>query len=122
MAEHTNDELYGLMVRHERELREEQAKAMERALTLQAKEYDRRLEELNHAHARALEDKSHFLQKAIYDQTQRELAEWKDRINGELAAHRLAVAGTQRTLALVVLIAMPIVAAAMNLVLGVVLK
>ena len=82
------DDVLKLMVRHERELREQSAVALEKALALQAREYDRRLAELNHAHARALEDKAMFLQKALYEQTQRDFQTWREEIIATLAADR----------------------------------
>jgi hypothetical protein len=80
------DEVYRLMVQHERELREQNAKALEQALKLQAHEYDRRLDQLNGEHQRALEDKAQYLQRIVFDQSQKDFAAWKEQYHNDHAA------------------------------------
>jgi hypothetical protein len=53
-------------IKHERELREASALALEKALTIQAEEYERRLHELNEAHKQAAADREDFLARTEY--------------------------------------------------------
>ena len=46
---------------------EERLRGMDRALELQAKEYDRRLHELNHAHEQAVEVQHTYVTEEIHD-------------------------------------------------------
>ena len=64
-------------LQHERELREAGERAAQRALELQAREYDRRLGELNQSHERALREAARVVSQDSFevykDSTRREL-------------------------------------------------
>lgn len=58
----------------------ERVTGSERAMVLQAKEYERRLEELNHAHARQVAMQMTFVSKDSWDG----MMEWRDGVNKSL--------------------------------------
>ena len=118
MSDVSHDEVVRIFVLHERELREQQAKALERALELQAKEYDRRLEDLNHAHARALSAEAHTVQQAVYDATMEDLDVWKASVKEDIAVLRGEVGKAKLIFGLVLAFGVP----AMTLLAGILLK
>jgi len=57
----------------------------ERALALQAREYERRLDDLNHAHDQAVTDRSSFVSVGAYNSGNHELEAWKRTVDIVLA-------------------------------------
>lgn len=77
--EHTPEyDLIQQRIDHERELREETAKASKIALDLQAKEYERRLEALNNAHHKSEVDRTMFVKQDMYDARITGIDAWKE--------------------------------------------
>ena len=56
-----------VQIKHEREMREELGRLLERALVLQAKEYERRLDALNHEYERILAAEARSVSSERYD-------------------------------------------------------
>jgi hypothetical protein len=63
---------------------EAQLQSSDRALEMQAREYERRLGELNHAHARALEAQNTTVTREVYDINKREMMEWRRVVDSRL--------------------------------------
>lgn len=57
---------------------EQYQKATEKALELQAKEYERRLDSLNHAHDQAIQDKTLLLPREIFEAFLKEFQQYKE--------------------------------------------
>ena len=68
-------ELRAIFDGHERELRKQVEDATARNLERQALEYERRLADLNHAHTRTLEAQSRTVSREIYESQHREVKE-----------------------------------------------
>lgn len=86
---------HNLQVSHVREVALEKAAALEKALelqahmnekalTLQAKEYERRLEELNHSHKNAMENWARTLPRELFEQFEKSTDEWKRSVDAAL--------------------------------------
>ena len=71
-------------IQAEAELIETKSNLLDKALALQAKEYERRLFELNHAHEIALENWRMSLPREMFDLAQTEFVRWKDLVNLDL--------------------------------------
>lgn len=56
---------------------EREFRALEKALDLQAREYERRLELLNHAHAEAQRILATYLPRELYERAHQEVVEWQ---------------------------------------------
>lgn len=65
--------------------RDELRQQDQKALKLQAEEYERRLDELNHAHDEARRVLGTYVTKTAYDKDQEAFRELRDRVNVELA-------------------------------------
>jgi hypothetical protein len=68
---------------------EEKIAGLQKAISLQAAEYERRLTELNHAHAQATTERRQFLQQDVFmtfkdanNNWQREMEVWRSRVIG----------------------------------------
>lgn len=68
-------------IRHERELREQWQTLAEKALRLQADEYERRLDALNHEFARANEERARVVSSATWNEFRKGFEEWKIEVN-----------------------------------------
>ena len=96
-----------------RELIVQQDKSVEKALELQAREYERRLDDLNHAHKQAVETQATFVSREVYDAyvasqlaaadlERRDKQKWRDEVQQELASSRGATLAQQRTVTIIV--------------------
>lgn len=75
-----------LLVSHQTEIASERNAAQDKALTLQAIEYQRRLDALNHANERAIENWNRTLPRELFDAFVREGDKWRDDVNLKLAS------------------------------------
>ena len=57
---------------YERAITDQRFELAEKALTMQAREYERRLEELNHAHTQAVSERLRVLPREIFEQFKHE--------------------------------------------------
>ena len=76
------------LVEHERELREAAGAATDRALDLQAREYERRLDLLNHSHTRLDKIMQQTVPRETFDLYCRHTAEWREGVNRQLDEQR----------------------------------
>lgn len=65
---------------------EERDRNRDRALALQAAEYERRLQDLNHAHARATEKNAEYLPREIFEASVKENLEWRRGVDNKLSS------------------------------------
>lgn len=75
-----------------REFIERVLEERDKALSLQAREYERRLDELNHAHELAREALHTYVPKTLYERDQIVFLEFRDRVNNSLAIRNGATA------------------------------
>jgi hypothetical protein len=84
---------------------EAQLQSSDRALEMQAREYERRLTELNHAHARALEAQAGTVPREVYDDYVKRTREWHREVDRRLdlsaGAHSFMAAMVMSAIALV---------------------
>ena len=69
---------------YERSLVAQRFEMLEKALTLQAAEYERRLIVLNHAHEAAVKEQARVLPRELFDQFKDDYADWRDSVNTSL--------------------------------------
>jgi len=74
--------------RHLQEIIDHRLASAERALALQAVEYERRLDELNHAHARALSVQEKTLPREIFEVFLAEYQTFRRSVESQMAADR----------------------------------
>lgn len=67
---------------------EERISRMEKAVELQANEYERRLAELNHANAKQLQDQATFVRRDIYDVHIAETVRWRENVLSQLSERK----------------------------------
>ncbi len=65
---------------HIREIIGDRAGTVQRALELQAREYERRLADLNHAHTQAVENWRQTLPRESFDLFEREFSRWREAV------------------------------------------
>jgi hypothetical protein len=58
---------------------------LDRALAIQAREYERRLDELNHSHAEARRVLATYITRDLYESSQKDLTVWKSNIDKAIA-------------------------------------
>jgi len=73
-------------LRHLQDLFDHRLAATEKALVLQAAEYERRLDDLNHERARELQERGRTLPREIFEGFHREYDEFRRKAETELAA------------------------------------
>lgn len=61
--------------------------ATDKALEVQAIEYERRLSDLNHEQARLAADRERFLSKEVYDGFYKDFGTWRDAANSFMSAN-----------------------------------
>lgn len=71
-------------IKAQRELSDFRATALEKALLLQASEYERRLNVLNHAHEVAVKEAARVVPREMFDQFGSEWNKWRDDVNTKL--------------------------------------
>lgn len=71
-------------IKAHRELNDFRAGALEKALLLQAAEYERRLNVLNHAHEQAVKEAARVVPREMFDQSQVDWNKWRDEVNTRL--------------------------------------
>ena len=91
----------------------ERIAGVETALTLQAKEYARRLDELNHAHQQAVDRYEQFTPREMWTIRNREIDDWRRRVDAEMSEARGSGRG--------VLVMLPIIIAAISLIISLVI-
>lgn len=84
MSEPTMREYLELRVDAEAKLLREKLALIDKALELQAREYDRRLTELNHAKQTAVEERHRVLPREIFDQFQKDSYLYRDSVTRKL--------------------------------------
>ena len=68
-----------------REIMDAHFESLEKALGLQAKEYERRLNELNGEQSRLREERGRFLPRELYDSFSSDTNKWRDNVNTFIA-------------------------------------
>lgn len=68
----------------QRELLDVRASFLQKALELQAEEYERRLGVLNHAHEMAVKEQARVVPREMFDQKNAEQSKWRDDVNAQL--------------------------------------
>jgi len=83
-------------IAHERELREQSVAAIDKALILQATEYERRLNTLNHAHEQAVEAQARTVPREMFEQYVKEAREREETLSAaQSATFRAALLGLE---------------------------
>ncbi len=93
-------------IQHEADLREQDKAAIEKALQLQAAEYERRLLALNHEDARARETQMQYMPREKFDTYVERQETWRESVNVQLAEQR----GARQRQAVLLTIAMAVLA------------
>lgn len=65
---------------------EEQIRGMDRALQIQARQYEARLESLNGERARQLEDRANFISRDVYDSSHKDLMDRVLRVEAKITS------------------------------------
>ncbi len=92
------------LVKHERELRDQQIAQAAGALALQAREYERRLDTLDSAHRQMIEERGHYLPREVWDGWVERQDAWQqsviERLAQEKAIHEEQLAARDRLMTL----------------------
>lgn len=64
---------------------EERVRGLDKALLLQASEYERRLDELNHAHAQQVERNAQYVSRELWDSRNKEVDDWRRAVDNRLS-------------------------------------
>ena len=94
-----------------RELMDAHFESLEKALGLQAHEYERRLAELNGEQSRLREERGRFLPRELYDTFISDTNKWRDNVNTFMAGSRGQTRGFDKAWAIVVAVVSSLITA-----------
>lgn len=64
---------------------EERQHGFDKAILLQAREYERRLRELNHAHAQQVERNAHYVSRELWEARNHEIDDWRRTVDSRMS-------------------------------------